>query len=362
MKQKKVYLEWMRVLAIFLVIFNHLPAFSLFMDTQREAERGISMLVAMFVRVNVPLFFMVSGAVLLGRQESCRVVLCKRALRIAAVIFLFSLAIYLYLGLYYRVYKGWEFDFSVRRFVRGLLAMDLESTETYWFLYAYLGYLLMLPFLRRVAIGMTRQEFHLLLGLHAVFSSLLPLIDLLLASLGRPALRVTSLLPVPLAVEKALFYPLIGYYLDTAVDIRAMRRRDLTRLALAGLLGLVIACLCTYAEAARTGVYAQSFVTLFDYIAAIAVFLGIKRLVLVSRPGLGQGRPARIICLIGSLAFGMYLLEPCFKVVFWAPYLHWLSPVLHAYPLTLLWMLVILPMSGTIVWLLKKLPVFRKLL
>ena len=362
MTQKKVYLEWLRVIAIFLVIFNHLPAFSLFMETDREAERAISMLVSMFVRVNVPLFFMVSGAVLLGREESCGTVLRKRALRIAAVIVLFSLGLYVYLGFYYNAYKGLAYDFSAGRFLRGLLAMNLESTETYWFLYAYLGYMLLLPFLRRAAKGMTRQEFILLTALHAVVCSLLPLANLLLAALGQPALSITENFSLPLAAEKALFYPLAGFYLDAAVDIRRVSRRQLTLITLAGLAGLIAACLCTYAEAARTGVYGQSFVTLFDYLAAFAVFLLVKRLVLVTCPRLGQGRTARFICLAGSLAFGVYLLEPYFKAFLWAPYLAWLSPVLHAYPLSLLWMLFFLPASGAITWGLKKLPVFRKLL
>ena len=362
MTEKKVWLEWTRVIAVVLVLFNHLPGFSLFMDTNREPERAIAMLRAMFVRVNVPLFFMVSGAVLLGKKESCRATLIKRSARIAAVIALFSLGLYLYLGVYYTLYKGVAFEFTPRRFLRGLLAMNLESTETYWFLYAYLSYTLLLPFLRRVAAGMDRPEFCLLLGLHALVCSLLPICNLLLASAGRPALFVTENLTVPLAAEKAFFYPLLGYYLDTAVDIRRIRRSALAGIALAGAAGLAAACLCTYREAAYTGVFGQSFVTLFDYIAAIAAFLLIKRLVLVTFPALGQGKIARRVCLLGSLTFGVYLLEPYFKVVAWAPYLRALSPVLHAYPLSLLWLLAVLPLSAGIVWLLKKLPVLRRLL
>ena len=111
MTKKKVYLEWLRVLAILLVLFNHLPGFSLFMTTDREPERALSMFIAMFTRINVPLFFMVSGAVLLGREEDCRAVLGRRALRIAAVTVLYSAALYCYLGVYYTLYKGVAFEF-----------------------------------------------------------------------------------------------------------------------------------------------------------------------------------------------------------------------------------------------------------
>ena len=112
----------------------------------------------------------------------------------------------------------------------------------------------------------------------------------------------------------------------------------------------------------RTGEYAQSFVTLFDYAAAIAVFLLVKRLVLVTRPALGEGKTARRVCLLGSLAFGVYLLEPYFKVVLWSPYLRLMSPYLHAYPLSLLWIAAIFPLGALITWGLKKLPVLKKLL
>lgn len=362
MKEKKVYLEWMRILAIVLVLINHLPAYSLFMETQREAERGVAMFLSMGVRINVPLFFMISGSVLLGREESVLTVLKKRVGRTVAVIALFSLALYLYLGVYYNYYKGWAFEFTPQRFLRGLLAMDLESLETYWFMYAYLGYLLLLPFLRRIARGLDRAAFYLLLGLHALVCSALPLANLLLNSLGLPGLSVSSELQLPLAASKALFYPLIGYYLDTAVDIRRVKRRTLVWLSLAGAAGLLAACLCTYAEAARTGVFDQNFVTLFDYPAAIAAFLLIKRLVLVTFPALGQGKVARRVCFLGSLSFGVYLLEPYFKVLFISPYLRLMSPLLHAYPLTLLWLAVVLPISACITWLLKKLPLLRRLL
>ena len=362
MTKKKVYLEWLRVLAILLVLFNHLPGFSLFMTTDREPERALSMFVAMFTRINVPLFFMVSGAVLLGREEDCRAVLGRRALRIAAVTVLYSAALYCYLGVYYTVYKKWDFDFSVQRFFYGLAALNLESADTYWFLYAYMSYLLLLPFLRRIARGMNALEFRLLIGLHFLVCSALPLLNLLLASLGKPELTLYKELTLPLAGGKAFFYPLIGYYLDTAVDIRGLKRKKLAALCLAGAAGLIAMCLCTYAEAARTGEYAQSFVTLFDYAAAIAVFLLVKRLVLVTRPALGEGKTARRVCLLGSLAFGVYLLEPYFKVVLWSPYLRLMSPYLHAYPLSLLWIAAVFPLGALITWGLKKLPVLKKLL
>ena len=67
-KQKKIYFEWMRILACGLVIFNHLEGYTLY-KSSIGMKQGLYMLLTMITRINVPLFLMISGALLLKKEE-----------------------------------------------------------------------------------------------------------------------------------------------------------------------------------------------------------------------------------------------------------------------------------------------------
>lgn len=67
-KQKKIYFEWMRILACGLVIFNHLEGYTLY-KSSIGMKQGLYMLLTMITRINVPLFFMISGALLLKKRK-----------------------------------------------------------------------------------------------------------------------------------------------------------------------------------------------------------------------------------------------------------------------------------------------------
>ena len=361
MTARKAYLEWMRVIAIFLVIFNHLPGYTLFTAASGPAQ-GALMFLSMLTRINIPLFLMISGAVLLPRQEDYRTVLRRRVSRMAAVIVLFTLAIYAAHAFYYIRVKGQPFDFSFRSYIYGLLTTRVYGADSYWFLYLYLNYLLMLPFLQRCAKGMGRQDFGALLILRALLRTVLPVLNLAFGKIGLPNLSANWYLTLPLALGDAFFYPLIGYYLDSCVDIARLSRAKTALLALAGAACLGVSCLCTYLRAGQTGSVSEDYVQLLDYAAAMAAFLLIKRLTTVTLPRLCQGRPARWVCGLGALTFGIYLLDPFLKLLVWGPFNRLASSFLPVLPVSLLWCLLSMAAGGAITWVLRRIPGLRRLL
>ena len=139
---RKTYLDALRVLAAFLVIFNHTEGFHLFLEQAADgsAASWLRVMLSVFTKINVPVFFMISGALLLGREESYGVLLRKRVARFLSVLVLFSLVIYLDRNPESR---------DMSDFVYGLFSGEINLS--YWFLYAYLGMLLALPFLRKIA-------------------------------------------------------------------------------------------------------------------------------------------------------------------------------------------------------------------
>ena len=92
--KKKYYLEVIRILAILMVMYNHSAAFMSF-SNQSGVEYAISFLFSMVCKGAVPLFFMVSGALLLGKNESGKDLFQKRILRMILVIVIFSFLYYM---------------------------------------------------------------------------------------------------------------------------------------------------------------------------------------------------------------------------------------------------------------------------
>ena len=117
-------------------------------------------------KVAVPLFFMVSGALLLGREESLVQVLRHRVLRMLAVLALFLLA-----------QNAYYVSIGKISLTEGLLNLPFASSPAWasWFLLAYTAFLLMLPLLRLLAQRMQPRHFIYLIILHLVFCEFIPL-------------------------------------------------------------------------------------------------------------------------------------------------------------------------------------------
>ena len=69
---RKAYLDALRILAIFLVLFNHtgVNGYALYMVRRGAALFPFYLFNAILIKVAVPLFLMVSGALLLEKEES----------------------------------------------------------------------------------------------------------------------------------------------------------------------------------------------------------------------------------------------------------------------------------------------------
>ncbi|MCR5747620.1 MAG: acyltransferase, partial [Lachnospiraceae bacterium] len=271
-KNRVVYYEVMRIIAIAFVLFNHLPGYSLYINSS-GARQYLYVAISMFTRFNVHLFMMVSGALLLRKTEDYSIILRKRIPRFAFIIILSQLLLYL---LYYvrSLSEHTDFDLSFGYFIRRFLAGDLEYS--YWFLYAYLGFLFMLPLIQRIAQGLKKQDVLLLTAVHFVFFTIIPLINLILSLHSIDGLYVADFFSIPFATVKIIFYALIGYYLDNNIDIKSLHLGHIISIIAAMLLGIAISGICTFAEGISTGKFTYNYVEMFEFVTTTTVFLLIK--------------------------------------------------------------------------------------
>lgn len=160
---KKTYLEWLRIISAFLVIYNHtrLRGFNLYTVTTEASSFWFSIIMNSICKIAVPVFLMISGVTLLSKQESYKKLFQKRILKYILIIILFGTLQYL------RYFWAGKITFSVRSWFSCIFCKPL--LETYWFLYLYLGFLLLLPFLRKTVKCMQAKDYIYLYILNIIF-------------------------------------------------------------------------------------------------------------------------------------------------------------------------------------------------
>lgn len=352
MENRKTYLDWLRVIAVILMLYNHLPAHAL----AKETGQFLYVFPAVLTRMNVPLFLMVSGALLLGREEDIRTLLRKRVLRIAVVLAVALTGLYLLRTLHDSMLHGTPFVFSVSDVFYGLFSRKLavKDSGSYWYLYAYLGYLLMLPFLRGAARHMRRSHFILLTAIHAGLCTVLPLVNLALAGFGLQAVKLTDDFSVPLAAVRAMFYPLAGYWLDHGEDAAGMSRRRTALLACGAVCAAVAASLL-YGSLGD-----KKAMALTEWFLTMACFLLVKRIA-VQRAENRKTERRPMIQTLSGLVFGIYLLDSYWRLILFGAY-YKVASVLPEMLSSLLWIPVTMAAGGAATWLLKKIPGVGKFL
>ncbi len=342
--RRKTWLDMLRILASFLVCYNHSHGFEMVLGGWEPYDLSCwaGLLFDAFTTVNIPLFFMISGALLLDKEESWETLFRKRIFRF--LILLTGFSVLIYVG---KPPQEASFGDFVRRFLGG------EITISYWYLYAYLSFLLVLPFLRRIARGLRGQDVLVLLGIRVCLALSFLMLDLVPRNLGYEALTLSRNFQIPVASTEFLFYPLIGHYLANQFPVQKLRGKHhfLCAGILIGSCGL--SALAAYAEGVQFG-FTQSYIGLFSFCAAAALFL-LARCFLESRRI--PEKLASAARIMGSLTLGIYLLEPLvghilrdifFQGVLWVPDQILLRSVL--------WSLSVMLTGGSITWLLQKLP------
>lgn len=351
LNNRRSYLDFLRMIACFWVIFNHVRGFYAYQQSTNAVQAFYYMGYAIFAKINVPIFFMISGTLLLSKDTNYKELFMKRIVRIAGALFCASLIMYL---IFVRNNRA---TFSTVVFLRKLLLGKHEGS--YWYLYAYLGFLLSLPFMRASAKQFRHADFIVFLIVHFVLSTFLPLFNYVIVNLGILNVSISKYFSVPLMSEKAFFYPLIGYYIDQVFDISKLNRKNIWILPGVILLGIAISSCFTYHQGISSG-YTQDFLDTFDYTSAISVFLLVKYIFINNKTIRECNTLHRIVSLLGSLTFGIYLFDPALK--FFGKYFDAVVTTQDPILFSIIWCLFSMTAGGAITFGLKKIPLINKLL
>lgn len=360
MKEKRLDYELLRILAIFLVVFNHTENRGFFLYQVPGGSRincMLSLILAVICKIAVPLFFMISGGLLLHRQESLGDLLRKRILRMGIVLVLFS-------GILYGFWIHWGFvpHPGPKDFVRRIVTEGISIP--YWYLYTYFGVLFLLPLLRPAAQAIPDEGYGWLFLIHFAFFGVIAPLSAILGLEPLNQYFVTGLTmgtgtqKTPFMAGQAVYYLLMGYYFAHRFSWDKLTGK---RLLGAGILACtsvgIMAALCWWAFV-RRGDTSGAYMSMLLDITAFFPYLLVHWL--TARHPI-TGKPAAVIRTMGSCVFGAYLLEGIFRRQLDGVYL-FLEPKIHVLPACLVWVVAVVLCGMAVTWVLKQIPGLRKLL
>jgi len=301
MKKKNIDIELMRILAAFFVIFNHtgINGFFLFSrsDTGSLAFWG-NLILSIFCKFSVPLFFMITGALTLQKETtSYKDLYFKKVLKVMLILLIWSFAAYRF-----QVHSG-ETWAAADNFFRRFFTTNWNYSH--WYLYAHIAVLLSLPILQRIAKALRNKEFMYLFVLAFVYLCVLPVVQYIL---WKEQFTINGDFKIDWICSQIFLYPLLGYFLYRREIV--WNKTKLFLLWIANIATILLSAYLTYYRAEVTGVLSepqsQLFHPTFSIINAITIFVTCQYVAKhISVKAFGR----RVIESVGGATFGIYLMH-----------------------------------------------------
>ena len=332
-----------------MVLFNHTgtKGFVLFTVAQSSKLYVLYLFFAIFIKIAVPLFFMTSGALLLGKEESYKDLLCKRIFKYSLILVIISAISY-----FYYCWRLNSQKLSLTYFLSNLYRDSLSTAL--WFLYAYLAYLFMLPFLRKLAKTMTNQDYQWMFFLFGAINCL-PILDFLIwKGAGTHNNNFSFFI-----TTNYVFYPLFGYYIDQRMPETSFTVKKVLAASAISVMAICICCFMTHYKCTLTGDWdewkCQTFFNTLIFLPTITVYYGAK--LFFQRHKISP-RLQKMIVTVSETTFGIFLFEKILRNET-LPVFTFLKPYLHTMPACLIWILCACVLGSCLIFVLKKIPVIK---
>lgn len=361
-KPRILWLEALRIIAAFLVIVNHTNSDVFQQSDPAQLTWHLSILWYYLSKTAVPLYVMITGAVMLSRQDGLKKTL-QRVLRVLIALFCASYVYFLYdawvnWGLWPRAIR---LDLLLGQILR------MKVTDGFWYLYFYLVVLVTMPLWQWLHRQMTQQQRLNLMAFCFALNAALPLI-------GHYVPRL-SLLDNPVLPYVPLGYLGLLFAGDQVAHRLKVRRNTGWFAALALIVSLLAAWLLTWLEFGRVAPGEKYWFMDHRMIPALPVICGAIAMMALARSTAERANGAadepkapqasagsRIIAELGGCAFGIYLLQDLLIAEtehrLFAPLCALMPPMAAV----ILWEAAVFAAALVIVWLLRRIPFVRSIL
>lgn len=294
-----------------------------------------------------PLFFMISGALLLGKKESFQVILKHKVFRFGLILLITTVW----------MSRG---DFNIQSFVHNLL------TNNNWFLYAYLAFLFMLPFLRILVQNLDKKMLWLFLILSTIFYTMTSVLMFFGIT------NQWALFPVIYTSDWPskcwhIVFPIAGYFFanEDALQVTVQEKRMQRRVIIGGtVLSLALSVVfLTFDISLHNGVNLEALREFFVMVPSFFLFLLVKDMSEKWEEKISV-RARKIINCVAQATFGVFLLNLFTPIKSWVydsvgtlaslyigDYLSWIVAIVIEFII-----------STVIICIVRKVPLLNKLL
>lgn len=350
MKSKKLHLEALRIIAIYFVILTHTGTrgFTHFTVMAPSVKYFIAMCVPVWCNICVPLFYMISGATMLSKDETPGQIWRRRIPKYVAVLVLATLLMYGYYGL-----KDGT-AMSVGDFLKTLYSKNV--IVPYWYLYSYLGFLILLPMLRKLIRNLSDKELRYMMLVYLAFNGLIPMAQYWLSG---GSVWINPSLNVALVTSNIVIYPAAGYYFEHRAQTG---KKQLIILWVLTALAVAATVAMTHYKLELTGQRSESQVGTFYkslcLIPSVTVYATVKALLARLTPPKWL---EKAILSVGSCTFGIYLIEQIVRergYGIWEFLVNYMPRLLA----TGIYVILVGTFCYGIVWVAKRIPVIKKLI
>lgn len=348
-QKRETWLDVLRILSAFLVIVNHTNSRVFQGSDPAQAKWWLSVLWYYVSKTAVPLFVMISGACLLNRQESWKRAL-QRAGRALAALVVFSYV--------YFLHDCWvNFGLWPRALRLDLVLSNIwrqQVPDSFWYLYFYIGLMLMLPLLQRMAHGMQKRDYLWLLGLCLLVDGLLPLIAHYVPDAGLPGYLQTPLL----TGYVGLFFA--GHFIRSQLCLSPRLRRGA---ALGLMVSLALSLGLTVLEFFRVEPGARYWFmddrlhpSLFTCLSSLCLMVLLKGAGQTASPKTGK-----LFCQLGCCSFGIYLTQE-WVILQTADRLYQpLCQAVSPFPAVLVWEGIVFLVCLAAAWIMRRIPGLKRI-
>jgi surface polysaccharide O-acyltransferase-like enzyme len=296
--QREIWVDFLRVTAAFLVVWLHSSAPWLYKYGKvTNINWHVANITDSVVRMSVPLFFMLTGYLLLERPILLGAYFRKRIARIAVPWIAWS-AIYVLWNIYY---KGANISmlYAIKSFINAGICYHL------WFLYTLLGLYLFIPVLSW-GMNVNRQP-------RAIFFTAVWFVAVSVIPFFNKVLTYITVWDVKVALDVPMFCGYSGY-LTAGLLLGQLRvSRGIRLLAISAFLCSVsFTALATFFETSRSGTFIGYF---YEYLSPNVVVASMAAFLLLKECGCMVARSvilSQIVTTMSSASLGVYLIHPIF--------------------------------------------------
>jgi len=286
---RAAHIDALRIIACLMVIFNHTNDRGFLryaLDDLHSIIWWFDTFFSAACKAGVPIFFMITGANLLGKQESYTKTF-SRSKKILLCLITWSL-IYFFIDCYPRE----------KFLIETLKKMTSGNYWHLWYLYAYITFLFTAPVLKKFSSHMEIKEFYLIFTLGIIFTFAIPIIEKLFIVINgnfKPSWIISNI----------FFYPVLGYFIDKKIEKSFFSKKLLAFLWILNILIFIAAETAEWNYLIKhSGDKNENIIRTTCMINAVTLFTTIKFIFMKYKI---SDLIKNLISKIGQLTFGIYL-------------------------------------------------------